>query len=144
MKITTAYLKQLRACKSGIDEFNDLFPDGEAELNSENLSKARCGGLDIIWLIERIADQATLAKLSNDESVWVREAVARHPNTPPIALVTLSNDKSESVRRRVARHPSTPPIALAKLSSDEDYSVRCRVADNPNTPQGTTNEAETR
>lgn len=114
MKITTDYLLSLEACKSGIDAFSNLFPGGEAELNSENLSKARCGGLDIIWLIERIADQATLAKLSKDKSAGVRCGVAWNPNAPL--------------------------DVLAKLSKDEDYLVCEGVAANPSTPQGTTNE----
>jgi hypothetical protein len=112
MNITTAYLKQLGACQPGIDEFRSVFPSGAAELNSYNISKALDAGLDITWLIERIDDQDALAKLSKDESVWVRCRVARHPNTPPATLTKLSKDKSVSVRRRVARHPNTPPIAL--------------------------------
>ena len=114
MIITTAYLKQLGACQSGIDAFSNLFPGGEAELNSDNISKAREEELDVAWILERIDDQD--------------------------ALVTLSKDEDYSVREGVAANPSTPPATLVTLSKDEDYLVCEGVAANPSTPQGTTNE----
>ena len=121
MKITTDYLLSLEACKSGIDAFSNLFPGGEAELNSENLSKARCGGLDIIWLIERIADQATLAKLSKDDDYWVRDGVSLNPNTPPATLAKLSKDKNLGVRVHVARNPAyTGSRGSALIATNEE------------------------
>ena len=131
MNITTDYLVSLAACQDGIDAFLSIFPNGEAELSSDNISKALSGGLDVTWLIERINDPNTLAELSQDENDSVREIVARHRNTPADTLVKLSQDEHDWVREIVASNQNTPADTLAELSKDGDYWVRNAVTKNP-------------
>lgn len=107
MKITTDYLNSIGACGEGIDEFDDVFPDG-AEINRDNLSKAIDCGLDVVWLISRLDDREVLAELGKDEYDSVREGVASNPSTPPATLVELSKDEAWEVREGVASNPSTP------------------------------------
>lgn len=129
MNITTDYLVSLAACQEGIDAFLSIFPDGEVELSSDNISKALSGDLNVAWLIERINDQQTLAEMSKHDSV--RASVAINQNTPADALAELSQDKSYLVRSRVASNQNTPTEALAELSKDEHYLVRDAVTKNP-------------
>lgn len=104
MKITTDYLRSLNACQHGIDAFKDLFPDGEAEFNSENFIIARDEELDVDWLLEHIDDQSVLVTLSNDEDYSVRCGVAWNRNTPSATLAKLSKDESYWVRRGVKQN----------------------------------------
>ena len=106
MNITTDYLVSLGACQDGIDAFLSIFPDGEAELSSDNISKALHADLNVAWLIERINDQKTLAELSQDENDSVREIVARHRNTPADTLAALSKDEHYWVRDAVTKNPT--------------------------------------
>ena len=137
MKITTNYLVSLAACQEGIDAFLSIFPNGEVELNSDNISRALHGDLDVCWLIERINDPKALAELSEYDSYLVREIVAGNRNTPAEALVKLSKACAYSVRREVAINQNTPAEILVKLSQDEHDWVRARVASNQNTPAET-------
>jgi len=49
----------------------------------------------------------------------------------------LIRDKKEFVREVVAKNPNTPPDILEKLSNDEYDDVRAEVAANPNSTHET-------
>ena len=91
--------------------------------------------LDFIELIiDKEPSLQVWIKLSEDEDVSVREAVANNPSTPLEVLVKLSVDKEYTVREEVARNRSTPPEILAKLSEEDKAGVLRAVAYNPFTP----------
>ncbi|MDR2086884.1 MAG: ssDNA-binding domain-containing protein, partial [Dysgonamonadaceae bacterium] len=73
------------------------------------------------------------------EGVWVRKAVAGHPNTSAEVLERLSKDKSAQVREKIAGHPNTSAELLERLSKDKEVWVRASVAQNPNTSAITLN-----
>ena len=72
--------------------------------------------------------------LSRDESIEIRQIVAKNPSTPPEALLVLSKDEAIIIRRIVAENPNTPIQVLLDLSKDNVVGVRSSVAKNPNTP----------
>ena len=72
--------------------------------------------------------------LSRDESIEIRQIVAKNPSTPPEALLVLSKDEAIIIRRIVAENPNTPIQVLLDLSKDKVVGVRSSVASNPNTP----------
>ena len=72
--------------------------------------------------------------LSRDESIEIRQIVAKNPSTPPEALLVLSKDEAIIIRRIVAENPNTPIQVLLDLSKDKVVGVRSSVAKNPNTP----------
>ena len=72
--------------------------------------------------------------LSRDESIEIRQIVAKNPSTPPEALLVLSKDEAMIIRRIVAENPNTPIQVLLDLSKDNVVGVRSSVAKNPNTP----------
>ena len=87
-----------------------------------------------INLLENNASPEILKELAEDEDGWVREEVAKNPNTPVEALRKLTGDKDKVVRQRVAMNPNAPVEALRKLAEDKDVDVRYEVARNPKTP----------
>lgn len=60
----------------------------------------------------------TLIVLANDESPWVRAAVARNPrpDIPVEVRETLAQDKSVEVLRALVDCPTVPDNVLAKLA----------------------------
>ena len=55
----------------------------------------------------------------------MRQAVARHPATPPGTLALLAADADLGVVLEVARHPSTQREILLKLAADpRDLGIR--------------------
>ena len=72
--------------------------------------------------------------LSRDESIEIRQIVAKNPNTPPEALLVLAGDRYEDVKENVAHNPNTPIQALLILSKDRNHYTRMNVAENPSTP----------
>ena len=72
--------------------------------------------------------------LSRDESIEIRQIVAKNPSTPPEALLVLSKDEAIIIRRIVAENQNTPIQVLLDLSKDKVVGVRSSVASNPNTP----------
>ena len=75
-----------------------------------------------------------LRKLAEDEGVDVRYEVVRNPNTPVDILIKLAEDVYGGVREEVAKHPNTPADILRKLAEDKDLGVIEGVVHNPNTP----------
>ncbi len=69
-----------------------------------------------------------LEYFSESENWWIRESVARHPNTPAHVLEKLSGDEDWTIRNNVANHPNTPIHVLEKLSGDG--GVRNRAKEN--------------
>jgi hypothetical protein len=86
------------------------------------------------WFTARVSNPQILDKLSNNNSIYVRAAVARNRATSPETLDKLSNDKSEKIRRVVAGNTSTSPETLDKLSNHISRDVRVQVAANESTP----------
>jgi hypothetical protein len=78
-----------------------------------------------------------LELLSKDEDFYVRRFIAENPKTPAEALIQLSTDKAYMVRRFVAINPNTPAEALKILAGDEKPDVRGYIAINPKTPEET-------
>lgn len=76
--------------------------------------------------IRSATDPTDFAKLAEDDSASVREAVAQHTDDPEI-LAKLADDKFWGVRRAVAMHTDDPEI-LAKLADDAKWMVRLEVA----------------
>lgn len=109
------------------------------------------------------ADTTCLTALAADAVTPIRQAVARHHNTPPTVLEQLAQDPDLGVRRNVAANPNTPsatlhrfvvekpvfvillqgvaanrnttPETLELLAADTDEDVRIDVARNPRTDE---------
>ena len=88
----------------------------------------------VVLILDAEPSPQVLAKLSNDENVYVRQGVASNTAMPPEALANLSNDEDEYVRWGVAINTATPPEVLANLSDDESVYIRKGVAGNKATP----------
>ena len=84
----------------------------------------------VVLILNAEPSPQVLAKLSNDESVYIRQDVAKNTAMPPEALANLSDDKDEYVRWGVAINTATPPELLTKLSNDESRYIRQGVAKN--------------
>jgi hypothetical protein len=54
---------------------------------------------------------------------------------PREALVQLSKDKNSYIRETIARNPNTPIAILLQLSKDEDSDVRKEAVNNPSFPK---------
>ena len=83
------------------------------------------------WAVHSLPDHCTpyLAALAQDESEWVRAAVAELPDAGPY-LAALAQDEAWRVRRAVASHPDAGPY-LAALAQDGSAGVRAVVAARP-------------
>ncbi len=82
----------------------------------------------------RDMDPARLALLA-DGGPFARRLAARHPRTPPEALMKLAGVHGEfTVRCCAARNPSTPGPTLVSLAAHEDWRIRQAVAKNRRSP----------
>ena len=88
----------------------------------------------VVLILDAEPSPQVLAKLSNDESVHVREGVAKNTATPREVLAKLSNDESVHVRQRVVSNTAIPPEVLANLFNDESVYIRQSVASNKAMP----------
>ena len=61
MLITNEYLHSIFACRTQLDWFDRIFPDG-ALLTEDNVLKAYRGGLDIFWVIKRLEGNTDLIR----------------------------------------------------------------------------------
>ncbi len=66
--------------------------------------------------------------LAGHTDAKVRQALARHAETPPEILYYLATDAVSEVRRAAALNPSTPPKAYLNLAGDMDAEVRADLA----------------
>jgi SEFIR domain/NACHT domain len=73
-----------------------------------------------------------LYKLTEDETLDIRQCVALNRNTPSSVFEQLAKDPDSNIRQRVAWNLNAPASALEQLSSDEILDVRRSVAGNPN------------
>jgi Leucine rich repeat variant len=80
-------------------------------------------------------DEATRFALISDEQPGVREALVTHADDE--ALHRLSMDESITVRAAIANHPRSSATILERLGEDGDASVREFVAGHPNTSLAT-------
>ncbi|MBF0546857.1 MAG: hypothetical protein HQM08_20625 [Candidatus Riflebacteria bacterium] len=76
--------------------------------------------------------------LANSANWKVRQAVARHPNTPANTLLRLSNDSDQDVKAAVANNPKltspqTNPGELEMFATSSDWKIRQAVARHVNT-----------
>lgn len=76
----------------------------------------------------------TLTQLANDEEFWVRIEIAANRHTPTHTLTQLATDENPVVRTNVAANPNTNENTLAKLANSELFYIREEIANNPNTP----------
>ena len=79
--------------------------------------------------------ERVLLELMKDESTFVRQGVARHPNMTESMLLELMKDEDKDVRWGVAGNPNATESMLLELIKDEDKDVRWGVAGNPNTTE---------
>ena len=77
--------------------------------------------------------QEVLRELATSKWVPIREAIARHLNTPTHVLEQLATDKNNAIRTCVAQNPNTPASLLEQLAADKDGDVVIAVAGNLNT-----------
>ena len=77
----------------------------------------------------RTTSREVLAALACDDDTYVREEVARNPNTPPETLLQLAQPhQTWYTRWCVAKNPSACVEALTLLSYDDIEDIRCMVA----------------
>lgn len=72
----------------------------------------------------------TLARLSSDDAVDVRRAVALNRTTTVDTLQQLAADESNMVRAGVTSNPNSPEQLLSQLAKDPDWLVRTSLARN--------------
>ncbi len=77
--------------------------------------------------------------LSKNEDMWVRWAIAEHPDLPKYLMYKWVEDEDAgarwSVRWRIVERPDLPKDLMYKWVEDEDESVRQRIAEHPNLPE---------
>lgn len=69
------------------------------------------------------SDVEILNVLANDESEFVRKAVAENKNAPTETLALLAKDEKGYVRWAVAKNINTPVDVLEKLAKDKNKMV---------------------
>lgn len=84
-----------------------------------------------------------LKKLSRDESVLVRMAVAHSGYATREILDDLASDPEETVRSAVAGNALTPAMTLDKLAADESLTVLRMLAANPSAQSKTLSKIST-
>jgi hypothetical protein len=85
-----------------------------------------------------------LELMATNGNDFVREQVAKNPNTPPWTLEKLAQDSKISIKAKVAvaKNLKTPVASLEKLAQDSHDSIKVAVAENPNTPPSTLKKLE--
>ena len=73
--------------------------------------------------------QEFLAILAKDASKYVREAVAKHYNTPLETFAVLAEDADPRVRRALVFNGSVPLEVLKRLKQDQHVGIRIAAAD---------------
>lgn len=88
------------------------------------------------WALPTVPDDpAELTRLADDPDAKVRQAVAKHDNTPAAVLQRLSETAQPfAVRAQAARHPNLPLDRIVTLASDRLSTVRAGAARNPSMP----------
>jgi hypothetical protein len=64
----------------------------------------------------------------------LRQAVAKHPQTPEATIALLSKDSDYDVRTSAAEHPALRPRDRQRLGSDPHFAVRLAIVERPDTP----------
>lgn len=93
-------------------------------------------------MVANITDPVILATLAKENGLVMQIEVASNPYTPPEALTALANQANGRVwvKETVARNPNTPIETLHNLFDKGWTSVREAVCSNPSMPADWVNE----
>ena len=83
-----------------------------------------------------VIPKAVCVYLSRDCDQGVREAIARHPDTPSDILLALGGSRNQDVVRNVLANSNCPPEVLVPLACNPRYYYRKACILHRNMPHG--------